>query len=233
MSNERISRAIKDFEKARKENNAAQDTHKKEAENTKRTIDAIFNGSYHKTTAEEDAKIKEAGERERAAKEAANLAQAVYLAAGENVANTAANVFIEAATATPEKFSAPTHYKKFENAFSDLLGEDFYFCQSDYSFYIYFRGGRYGHNSTFVFPKENGCIDASNENHRKPRNESTLAELKKDAKNALKYARKIEEKYKELEALDSEYRASIKSHIRELMPYLQAGAIKDEYRLFN
>lgn len=218
---------------------AIQEFNKTVAENTK--AQKALNAAENDTCAAFDTYAKNGGLRDpekRAAydeilkvnakaEKAAKQARAVLMASGQNVANIAANIWNENSAA----FSDPVYFKKFKTAFEKLFDPELFYFDSGYgySMYIYFRVGEYGHNSAYVASIENGAVVWDDGRDRKHA-ECTLAEIKKEARRAFTDAEKLRKAVDAIKTKDA--RKNYKSAIQYYMPYLEVGAIHDEYRLF-
>lgn len=234
--NEKIKVAINDYEKAVKEYRKAVLNNENVNKKYNDFQNDITKGceTFHDKKAAWDANretIKKMNLEVTKADRAEKIAQAVKLAASQNVANIACNIFVNAVSKDPDKWTIPTHYKKFKDAFYQILdSENFYFSANTYSFRIVFRSGEYGHNENWVYSVKNGCLDLSDDRD-KTRNEATLTEIKKEAKQAVKDSEKLRAMVEKIVAADS--RKNYKTHISALMPYFyKYDAIKDDYRLF-
>ncbi len=233
--NEKIKIAIKNYEKAVKEYRKAVLNNENANKNYNDFQNDITKGckTFRDKKAVWDANretIQKMNLEVTKADRAEKVAQAVKLAASQNVANIACNVFVEAVSQDPDKWTIPTHYKKFKDAFYQILDENFYFSADTYSFKIVFRSGEYGHNENWVYSVKDGFLDLSDDRD-KTRNEATLAEIKKEAKQAVKDSEKLRAMVEKIVAADS--RKNYKTHISSLMPYFyKYDAIKDNYRLF-
>lgn len=229
-----LNKAIKEYKKAAAERSAARVAYENAKRNTSVLINAVTDGKSGKDKFAEWNKnrdaINAAGDAENTAKTNYNIACAVVMACGQNVANIANNIFIDAVYKDPEKWKMPTHYKKFETAFYKVLDpEYFYFTADTYSFQIVFKLGEYGHREVWTFSTKNGCLDID-ETRDKKRSVSTLPEIKKEARQAVKVAENMR---RDIEKLRSKYdRKQFKTYISALMPYVEINAIHDNYRLF-
>lgn len=228
--NIKIENAIKDFKAAQNEYAAAKAAAKAAEKYHAATIEKCYkNGKFVKSE-EARAAIKATGKAYTDANQDLKHAEAVILCASQNVANAAANVLSLAILSDPAKFNMPTHYKKFNAAVNNVLGSDFYFCASDYSFYIYFKSGSYNHNSAYITDKTEGKLNI--DRIRANRSVMSLSDIKAEVKEAAEEAARLTEAAEALKAADKEARAKFKSHVKDLMPHINFDLVKDDYRLF-
>lgn len=233
--NTRLEKAISEYRKAQEENRVAQINYKAAQDNTRLIIDNITSGNVGAARFEalKDNKdiINKAVNAENDAKKAANFAQAVLMACGENVADIAANVFIDAVRDNEKDFSMPLHYKKFKSNFEKVLDPEYFYFENSYgcSFYVVFRLAQYGHNSSWAFSIQNGVLLLEDERNKK-KAENTLADIKKEAKKAFADAEKLRKAIDDLKKADA--RKDYKTHIRYYLPYVESSAVHDDYRLF-
>lgn len=236
MMNERIKKAIQEFEKAKKENSAAADALKVAEKETENYLDKLYGipgagRRFRKKTDAEKTEYNAILKKNADAEKAAKMARAVVLAASQNVANIASNVLLAAVRENPGAYDMPVHYKKFKTAIENVLNpEDFWFSASEYSFTITFRGGEYNHNDVWLFSVRNGVL-VLDDDRDKMRLECTLAEIKKEARRAFRDAEKLRAAVNKLAGDDA--RKNYKTHVAHLMPYFEKyNAIRDNYKIF-
>jgi len=228
--NVEIENAIKDFKAAQYEYAAAKAADKAAEKHHAETIDNCYkDGKFIKTEAARAA-VKASDKAYTEAHQELKRSEAVILCASQNVANAAANALSLAILNDPAKFNMPTHYKKFNAAVNNVLGSDFYFGASDYSFYIYFKSGSYNHNSAYITDKTEGKLNI--DRIRANRSVMSLNDIKTEVKEAAEAAARLKEAAEALKAADKEARAKFKSHVKDLMPYINFDLVKDDYRLF-
>ena len=233
-----ISQAIADYNTAAKEctklnqaAKAAQEAHS-----------AAVNKIREVKTFKEWKNSPEYIEMERTAEEAAKMekrakaATAIKYAAAQNAAQAAANAILEAMEAgTDKRLFLPTHYKKFDEAIKDITGPEFYISHnSEYSIYITFRDGDYGHSEIYLFDKKTGEVDPEyiERNRGKHRKVYALTEIKADAKKAAKAAAKIRDKAEKLQKESEALKNEINSSIKWLMPSINYTGLNDSRLLF-
>lgn len=227
----RIEQAIKDFNQAQKENTKAQQAYKAATEEQNRIIEQAYKNGFKAVTTEDNNRIEQSEVAVRKAKKAATIATAVYQAASQNVSNIASEVLKEAVLSNPEQFNLPVHYKKFKAAFNAVLPEQhFYYSDSDYSFYVYFKKGMYNHCQSFAFDKKNEYINTE----RTTLKESilTLKDIKTEATAAYKYSEKLKAAYEKLKSEADTARNSFKSDIKYSVPYISYNGLTNT-ELFN
>lgn len=237
--NEIIIQAIKDYEKAAKECTKLNQAAKAAQEAHTAAVMAI---KYHLTfkewrTSPEYIEMQKKQEAAAAMESKAKAATATKYAAGYNAAAAAKNAIREAIEAGNDKrLFLPTHYKKFEEAIKEITGDDFYISHdSEYSIYITYRGGDYGHSEIYLCDKKAGAIDPEYiDKHRGERSTIyTLAELKAEAKKAVKIAAKMKAQAEKLEKECNSLKAEITSHINCLLPsFTTHSGLRDSYKLF-
>ena len=236
--NEAIKRAIEDYNKAAKAHTAAAKKARELDEVERKAWNAIkgTGSSFFKRCEEQPelyAEAHKASDAATKARKAADIKKAVLMAASNNAAYIAADALRTAIKATPEKFSAPTHYKKFSEAIAEIVGDDFY-LETRYCIHIHFRPGSYGHDTAFVceLDRNGQKIDLSSlEKHEPGRQFPTLKEIEAEAKKAARDAEKIRKIYKEAEAKSEAIKNSYRSNIKYYIPHI-FGGLKDDYRLF-
>ena len=233
--NERIRKAIKDYEKAQTEYTIANNAAKLQTEEARRAWDRIPAGDFksRKESPEMETAMEES-RKETEANKLRDLATAILYAASQNVANTAANVIREEMQKSPEKFNIPTHYKKFSAAIDDITGGDgFYFSATWNTVYIYFSKGNHGHNEAFIIAQsDDHIIEAERIKDMKPAAETDLKTIKKEAKKAQKDAEKLRKAYTALYEKAEAIREEYESNIKYFLPRMDSKYLKDEYRLF-
>ena len=232
--NTRLEKAIAEYKKAQKEHSESLKNYNIVQKNTQTIIDRICGSKTgsDKFQAWKDGKteIDNAATIENEAKQKTNFTQAVLFACGENVADIACNVFMEEYEKNKKDFSMPLHYKKFESNFYKVLPEEYFYFENNYgySMYIAFRLAPYGHNRSYCMSIESGYL--KQDDRDKTKHESTLAEIKKEAKQAFKDAEKLR---KIIDGMKKNYpRNKYNTHIRYMLPYLEINCLHDDYRLF-
>ena len=170
--------------------------------------------------------FKKADERQKAAADRCRIAEAARAAAGMNAARAAAEELKEAIKATPEKYNTPTNYKKFKKQIETLFDSRFTVTTSYYTvtitFYPYYT--RYSAYITTT-EHENGAINPEKINTN-TFYIASAAEIKKEAKQAAKDAKKIEELQKEAERKSGEIKAKYKTDIKNYLPLLHTLPIE-------
>ena len=227
----RIEQAIKDFNQAQKENTKAQQAYKAATEKQNKIIEQAYKNGFKAVTTEDNTRIEQSEAAVRKAKKAAAIATAVYQASSQNVSNIASEVLKEAVLNSPEQFNCPVHYKKFKAAFNAVLPEKyFYFSDSDYSFYVYFKTGLYNHCQTYAFNKKNEYIDT--EKTVLKNSYLSLSDIKKEATAAYKYSEKLKAAYEKLKSEADTARNNFKSDIKYSVPYISYNGLTNT-ELFN
>lgn len=232
-----INEAIRYYQKAQKENAAAQeaakaaDTKQHAAWNKVKDISkSLFDGSRKESP--EYIAAMEASKAAQAAHAAANIAQAIYICTAHNVLEVARNTIYNEVTAAPDKYNKPMHYKVMKDRLNSICGENMYIYQSYSGIYLRMPYAP-GESEIFLFDTNNDNtlnLDRPYLNNRAP--ELTLQEIKKEVKQAAKDAEKLrkaaEELYKKSEAMQAKYN----SYVKHLMPYARKYNLEDNYRLF-
>lgn len=235
---EAIKRAIEDYNKAAKAHTAAAKKARELDEAETKAWNALrATGTSFFKRCEENPELyaaaEKASEAATKARKAADIKKAVLMAMSNNVAYIAADALKTAIKKNPEKFSFPTHYKKFSEAVKEIVGDSFY-LETRYCIHIHFRPGSYGHDTAFVcdLNSHQQKIDpASLEKHEPGRVFLTLKEIEAEAKKAARDAEKIRKIYKEAEAKSEAIKNSYSSNIKYYIPHI-FGGLKDDYRLF-
>ena len=182
--NETINQVIKDYQKAQKEFTKLNQATNEATEAHRKAVNAIKEWKTYGEwkTSPEYIEMERTAEAEAAISKKLKAATAIKYAAAHNAATAAVNAVREAMEAgTDKRLFLPTHYKKFEEAVKEITGDSFYISHcSEYSIYITFRGGDYGHNEVYLCDKKAGAIDPEYiEKHRGERRQVyTLAEIK-------------------------------------------------------
>lgn len=232
--NERILKAIKDFEKAQKAHTIAAKAKKATQEDARRAWDAVPHGDFKKDRESQAYKeAMNASERESAANKVEKIALAVLMATSQNVATTAANVIREAIQADPETWKkTPTHYKKFSAMVEAITGEQFYYTADYNTVYLYFRNGSHGHNSAYITNQTDAHEINTNLENMTPASEADYKTILKEAKQAQKDAEKLRKAYEALQEKEKAIDATYTSAIRYYLPHIAPAGIVDDYRLF-
>lgn len=208
-----LERARAAFEVAKKELSRASAVYEAKKADTKKACDLlrgdVKNNDLHNAVAA-------ASEAEGVARRDLNIARAVYNLSGENIAAAAGNLLLLALADNEKIRGVPVHYKKFKKFVNDLLGPEFYYCESDYCFFIYFRGGEYNHNYSFVFNKKNCLIEyPETVNYEYITN---YEEMKTECTRAAAFQDKLNEELDRLRLLLSEEKKSYKTGAAYLLP---------------
>jgi hypothetical protein len=171
--------------------------------------------------------IAAASEAEGVARRDLNIARAVYNLAGENVAAAAGNLLLQALSENGKIVSTPVHYKKFEKFFNLILGSDFYYCNSDYGFYIYYKNAEHGHNNSLVCWKRGGVLElpeALNFKHI-----ATFEELRGECMRAAAFQDKLTKEIDRLRLLLSEEKKEYKTGAAYLLPSIPYKGFDSNY----
>lgn len=180
-----------------------------------------FNSESHKAYEAAQAATAEARKK-------ANTATAIAKAAADNVLNVTCNTLRAAILESPEKFKAPTHYKKFIEAVKAVTGNRFYIDnRMSSSFYINYMDSDRGNDSVFICEQQNGQILINPEKLQDRRPEFTLKEIKKEAKKAEKDAEKMRKAAAKLEKEIKETRNGYNTYIKHLMPDYYSNGFHD------
>ena len=232
-----IKEAMQQLNKAKEESRAAYKAYQeaKEAQEAARQKCRDEYKSFFTPEAPESYLNSEAHRNYEAAQEATaaarrkdNTATAIAKAAGENYMHVVANTLRAELIAHPEKFNKPTHFKKFAEEVKAITGDRTYIDNSlSCSFYIDFYDLEHGHNSIFICEKQNGVLIIDPEKLNNPYHESTLKEIKAEARKAEKDAEKLRKAAANLEKLSKETRAQYKTTIEQFLPYYSCGSFKD------
>lgn len=221
----RIEQAIKDFNQAQKESKkAAEKVAAIEQQYTDYANSFFKAGKWKEATEEQKQQLKKYDSAVSEAKKEQKITALVYKAASQNIADMAANILKAAVLNNPEKFNYPVHYKKFKTSVESILpAEYFYYDSSEYSFYIYFRTGIYNHKQCFVFDKNSdGTINTSRTTVKEIN--VTLADIKREAKAAFKYAEKLKSAYKKLQDESDNAKKNFVSAIKYEIPYVSISS---------
>lgn len=225
-----INEAIKNYKKAQEANTAAVKAYNEAQEASRAAWDLVpFKKRLEKSP--EYIAAKEASQAEEATKKFQEYTAAVAAAAGQNVLYVACNVLRAAILEAPEKFNKPCHFKQFEKALQEITGPDFYLDNSlSSSFYICYRGVNYGSNTIFICEKDynTGKLIINPDRLNQRQHESTLTEIKKEAKKAIKDAQKIREAAAKLEKLTKEAAASYSTYIYTYLPTFSIYDLTDK-----
>lgn len=231
-----IREAIEAHNKAQQENSKAQQAAREAAEAARIAWDRVpRNNILLDRECNQYQEAKKASQAETEAKKTAQFTAAVEAAAGQNVLYVACNVLKAAILEAPEKFAAPTHYKKFEKAIQEITGKEFYLDNSlSCSLYICYRGTGYSHSASgFICEKDpaTNTLIINPEKLNQRHSESTLTEIKKEAKQAIKDAEKIREAAAKLEQLTKETKNKYNTYINIYLPYFSAYDLHDNKRI--
>lgn len=227
--NDRIKKALADFETAQKEYRKAKQAYEK----ANKDYEDFVSGIRGNVSAWIDNKIEIQKKKDAAfvkADHVRKLTEVVMWAASQNVVDIAGNVFFEAVKTDPEKYNVPLHYKKFKKLFYEIIPEEyFYFSWSEYSFTICFSSGVYGKNDRWLFSVKNGLIAL--EDRDVTRKENDLETIRKEAKQAFKDSEKLKKAIETLAAADT--RKNYNTAIQYYMPYFDKyAAVRDDYKMF-
>lgn len=208
-----LERARAAFEVAKKELSRASAVYEAKKADTKKACDLrrgdVKNNELHNAVAA-------ASEAEGVARRDLNIAQAVYNLSGENVAAAAGNLLLQALADNEKIAQTPVHYKKFEKFFNLILGSDYYYCNSDYGFYVYFRGAQYGHDNSLVCWKRGGVLELPEVINYKYI--ATFKELREECERVAAFQDKLNEELDRLRLLLSEEKKSYKTGAAYLLP---------------
>ena len=233
--NETTKRAIEDYNKIYAEKikayKARTEAEKAAAEAWKAYDEATPGGVFEriKTKAENELynKFKEADAAQKKAADALRIAEAAEAAAGVNAARAAAEELKAAIIATPEKFKTPINSKRFYNAMQKEI-ENTSFCVSArfYTVEIIFSCN-YSTYKAYLATTEtqNGEVNPEKINAGYY-TILTAAEIKKEARQAAKDAKKIEELQKEAARKAEEIKGKYKSDIKNYLPLLHTLPIE-------
>ena len=245
--NKEIREAIAIFNKASKKY--------KEAEQERKDAEAAYNAIWDKKRAAYEAECAkgkasfvqfansligsglEAQEKDaitalKDAEDAAKISKAIMYAASTNVAKTAANVLKKALKDTPEKYSMPTHYKKFDENITTLIGSEFW-IEDRYVAYVHFRNGIHDHNySMFADMNRDGTLNLENENFSGLYKTVDYATLKQEARKAKKLAEKISREYDKIYNAYEAGKIELTSEIRYYLPKMNKY-LDNDYRFFG
>lgn len=231
--NDRLLKAIQEYNKASKDYYAAKEAAEAAKANSSKLWDIVTSRSISKeweTDPDYNAACK-ASEAEKEARNTENLLKMIVYAASKNITNIASNIVLEAAAAGAKGLDKPTHYKAFKEAFKNLLSPDFYYHTSYYTFTITYSKGINGHNDTSIMLDDN-CEHLKAD--QKPQPESDLKEIRSEARNAAKYILRLYKKAEELKKEVEEVRNSYESPIKIFIPYIEANyGIIDDYKFFG
>ena len=232
-----INESIKIYEKARQELIKAEEAAKaaeaikEKAREAARAADiSIFRDKSHPLMVAYYGAIDKRDQENKKVK----FATAVFIASKHNVLNVAANTLRAAIIENPEKFKAPTHHKRFIEAVKEITGKDFYLDNSLsgslYLNYVNLPGNSY---SAYICEKDHtsGKLNINPEKLTERYNESTLKEIKTEARKAVKDAEKIRKAAAALEAMTSATRANYKTYIYNYIPYFNKYDLKDNNNL--
>lgn len=230
-----INEAIAEYKKAQQENSKAQEAAKAAQEAARAAWNKVPREHIiHDKTSAEYTAAKAASQEESKANKKADYTAAVAAAAGQNVLYVTSNVLRAAILENPAKFSKPTHYKTFINSIQEITGPEFYLDNSlNCSLYICYRGVNYSNNSIFVCDKDHstGLIKIDPERLTQKHRESTLKEIKAEAKKAIKDAEKIRAAAAKLEKLTKDTKNSYNTYINIYLPYFSAWDLHDDKRI--
>ena len=186
----RLEKAISEYRHAQEERRTAEAVYKEKQKATAAIIDSITAGdgkSRIQALHEAREAIETASEAEAAAKQEWKFAEAVTLSAGQNVANIAVNVFLDAVQAEPKKFAAPVHYKKWKAAFSEILPTDMFYAEAVYNDWIniHFLPAEYNHRAAWACGiGKDGKVEIKPERDKR-HPEVTLEEIKAETRQAM------------------------------------------------
>lgn len=231
----RLITAIKEFEKAQKEHTTAIEKAKAASEAARKAWDEVKSFKNRDIDPNYEA-AKAASKAEKEARNAEKLTTAVLYAVSNNVVQIAANILRDAIEANYKNLDKPAHYKAFNAAFTEILGNDFYFDASWSSFYVCYRRGSYGYNQSFVcdLDSEKKFKPERLKEYTSPRNrETTLKEIKKEVKKAQKDAANIYKKYEKLYLEYNKIESEYNTYIRHFLPSIDKYGVKDEKKFFN
>lgn len=240
--NETTKKAIETYEKLHAETVKAYQNERKADQATAAAWEAYDRATENKTFLE---KIKEKKENElynkfieadakqKKAHEARRIAEAAENAAGINAARAAAEELKAAIIATPEKFDFPANGKRFQNAVKKVFETDQFYTVNDFytvnvTFYPYYT--RYEAHLL--------CLDTVGGNIKAEKANAgtyyiaTYNEIKKEARQAAKDTKKIEELQKEAARKAEEIKAKYNTDIKNYLPLLHTLPIEGA-RFYN
>lgn len=230
-----IREAIEAHTKAQQENSKAQQAAREAAEAARIAWDRVpRNNILLDRECNQYQEAKKASQAETEAKKAAQFTAAAEAAAGQNVLYVTCNVLRAAILEAPEKFNKPCHYKQFEKAIQEITGPEFYLDNSmSSSLYICYRGVNYGSHTIFICEKDynTGKLVINPDRLNQRQHESTLTEIKKEAKQAIKDAEKIREAAAKLEKLTKETKNKYNTYINIYLPYFSTYDLHDDKRI--
>lgn len=228
-----VNEAIKNYNQALKENTKAQAAKDAATAAAHEAWRSIQPGELReKTNSPAYIAAMQASEAEKTARAAANIAEAVTIAASYNVLICARNAIYNAVTAAPDQFSKPLHYKVMHEKLNNICGDGFNVYNSYSSVYLRYHNAT-GEREIFLF-------DTTNENKinfdrpflEKRDPELSLKEIKKEVKQAAKDAEKLRKAAEALYNQSETMRNKYKSYVRHLMPYSRKYSLEDNYKLF-
>ena len=229
--NTELLKALDAYKLAQTEYRKAGDALKAAHNNTSAIVDRVFAAGgpaerveMHK--ANQDL-LESAGAAENAAKHNNSIAYAVVCVAGENVAQAAANILLQAFNDDPKMAATPTHYKKFKKFCAGLLGDRFYMFNAGYGLYVHFSDGLCNHDNVCVCDAKNGLIDTE---HYTPKTVFDYETIKAECVRAAADAAALDAKIKELRETFDANKKTYKTGARYLLPYVDYNAI---HKYFN
>jgi hypothetical protein len=219
-----IERARAAFEVAKKELSRASAAYEAKKADTKKACDMLRgdakNNELHNAVAA-------ASEAEGVARRDLNIVRAVYILSGENVAAAAGNLLLLALADNEKIATTPIHYKKFEKFFYNVLGDDFYYCNSDHGFYIYYKHAEYRHNNSYVCWKRGGVLELPEVINYK--HIATFEELREECTRAAAFQDKLNKELDRLRLLLSEEKKEYKTGAAYLLPSVHYRALETNF----
>ena len=228
--NTELLKALDAYKLAQTEYKKAGDALKVAQNNTSAIIDRVFAAGgpaerVEMRKANRDL-LESAGAAENAAKHDNSIAYAVVCVAGENVAQAAANILLQAFNDDPKMAATPTHYKKFEKFCAGLLGDRFHCFNTGYGFKVNYLDGLYGHNEIWVCDTKNGLIDTERYSQKQIFDYETI---KAECVRAAADAAALDAKIKELRETFDANKKTYKTGARYLLPYVDYNAIHKNF----
>lgn len=224
--NKELNLALDAYKLAQTEYKKAGDALKAAHNNTSAIVDRVFAAGgpaerVEMRKANRDL-LESAGAAENAAKHDNSIAYAVVCVAGENVAQAAANILLQAFNDDPKMAATPTHYKKFKNFCAGLLGDRFYLFNGGYGLYVHFCDGLTAHDNVCVCDTKNGLIDTEHFTQKQIFDYETI---KAECVRAAADAAALDAKIKELRETFDANKNTYKTSARYLLPYVDYNAI--------